>query len=87
MTYCNGIVIGKMYIDHVGEMVIQNVKTGDNLKITFKSQKGSGMFSKKDAYEVSGKIFGIHEIFGRWNEFLQVTIQGSDRPIELWRFP
>lgn len=56
MTYCQNIIIGTMYIDHVGEMQIQNVRTGDNVKLTFKSQRGSGMFSKKDAYEVSGKI-------------------------------
>lgn len=60
LTYCNGIVIGKMYIDHVGEMEIQNIKTGDSLKLTFKSQKGSGLFSKKDAYEVSGKFAEGH---------------------------
>lgn len=49
-----------MYIDHVGEMEIQNIKTGDSLKLTFKSQKGSGLFSKKDAYEVSGKFAEGH---------------------------
>jgi len=56
MTYCHNIIIGTMYIDHVGTMEIQNIWTGDSVKLTFKSQKGSGMFSKKDAYEVTGKI-------------------------------
>jgi len=49
-----------MYIDHVGEMEIQNVRTGESLKLMFKSQKGSGLFSKKDAYEVSGKFSSGH---------------------------
>ena len=62
MTYCNNIIVGSMYIDHVGFMQIENIRTWDKVQIEFKSQKGSGMFSKKDAYEVSGKINKIHSL-------------------------
>jgi len=43
------------------------------------------MFSKKDAYEVTGKINKTHALYGKWNEFLQLT--RDDQVIELWRFP
>jgi hypothetical protein len=37
ITFCYGIVVGKMYIDHVGEMEIHNVRTGESVKLNFKS--------------------------------------------------
>lgn len=43
------------------------------------------MFSKKDAYEVSGKINGIHVLQGKWNEYLSLVKDGKE--ILLWKFP
>ena len=43
------------------------------------------MFSKKDAYEVTGKINKVHALYGKWNEFMQLT--RDDQVIELWRAP
>ncbi len=39
------------------------MKTGENLKITFTSGKGSGMFSKKDAFEINAKFTGGHVLY------------------------
>jgi len=82
-TSGNNIIIGGMYVDTFGTMEIKNVSTGDYLKVRFKSQKGSGFFSKKDAYEVKGKINDEHLVEGKWNEYVKVTIDGREE--ELWR--
>lgn len=83
-TSVNNIIVGTMYIDTVGKMEIQNLRTGDNLVITFKSAHGSGIFSWKDAYEVKGKINDEHLVFGKWNKGVSIKKRGEEEVELFW---
>lgn len=65
------IIIGGMWIEHYGNMVFKNLRTGDSCEIKFKK---SGLF-EGTRYDVSGDILNsegqkkIH-LYGFWNKVL-----------------
>ncbi|KAL0959197.1 hypothetical protein HGRIS_014475 [Hohenbuehelia grisea] len=67
-TNVSGFLLGSPTIDHYGDMVVVNHRTGDECTLTFKPRGWRG----KDAYEISGVVRAangevVYEIAGRWN--------------------
>ncbi|KAL7754497.1 hypothetical protein RI367_000482 [Sorochytrium milnesiophthora] len=70
-TTVNNLIVGKLWIDHTGDMVITNHRTGERVVLTFKP---AGWRSKNRA-EIEGKLYNAHgeptwDIWGRWDEKL-----------------
>ncbi|KAF8995937.1 Oxysterol-binding protein-domain-containing protein [Cyathus striatus] len=70
-TNVSGFIIGSPTIDHYGDMVIKNHRTGDQCILTFKPRGWRG----KDAYEIAGDVMDAngriaYQIAGRWNSQL-----------------
>ncbi|KIM37639.1 hypothetical protein M413DRAFT_258846 [Hebeloma cylindrosporum] len=70
-TNISGFILGSPTIDHYGDMVITNHRTGDQCVLTFKPRGWRG----RDAYEISGQVIDadgdvVYEIAGRWNSQL-----------------
>lgn len=84
-TSAQNIILGTTYVDTYGDMEMQNLWTKDRVKVKLIGQKGSSMWNKKDAYEISGKINGQSKIYGHWNESLFFQKSSNDEPIELWK--
>ncbi|KAF4610323.1 hypothetical protein D9613_010281 [Agrocybe pediades] len=70
-TNVSGFILGSPTIDHYGDMVVTNHRTGDQCILTFKPRGWRG----KDAYEISGQVIAAdgrvaYDIAGRWNSQL-----------------
>ncbi|KAI0715440.1 Oxysterol-binding protein-domain-containing protein [Earliella scabrosa] len=77
-TNISGFILGSPTIDHYGDMVITNHRTGDQCVLTFKPRGWRG----KDAFEISGYVADAHgnvmyEITGRWNSQLVARQVGT----------
>ncbi|KAI9062281.1 hypothetical protein FKP32DRAFT_1629749 [Trametes sanguinea] len=77
-TNISGFILGSPTIDHYGDMIITNHRTGDKCILTFKPRGWRG----KDAYEISGYVQDAqdnitYEIAGRWNSQLVARRVGS----------
>ncbi|KAG6333241.1 hypothetical protein ID866_5849 [Astraeus odoratus] len=77
-TSVSGFILGSPTIDHYGDMIITNHRTGDECVLTFKPRGWRG----KDAYEISGSVRDrdgdvTHEIAGRWNSQLICRAVGT----------
>ncbi|TRM63799.1 Oxysterol-binding protein-domain-containing protein [Schizophyllum amplum] len=70
-TNVSGFILAQPTIDHYGDMVITNHRTGEQCILTFKPRGWRG----RDAYEIAGKVLDasgrlVYEIAGRWNSQL-----------------
>lgn len=77
-TSVSGFILGSPTIDHYGDMIITNHRTGDRCILTFKPRGWRG----KDAYEISGSVRTAdgqvtYEIAGRWNSQLICRAVGT----------
>ncbi|CAL1697213.1 unnamed protein product [Somion occarium] len=77
-TNISGFILGSPTIDHYGDMVITNHRTGDQCVLTFKPRGWRG----RDAYEISGYVTDAegsvtYEIAGRWNSQLVARAVGT----------
>ncbi|KZT68485.1 hypothetical protein DAEQUDRAFT_727841 [Daedalea quercina L-15889] len=77
-TNVSGFILGSPTIDHYGDMVVTNHRTGDQCVLTFKPRGWRG----KDAYEICGYVTDVHgnmtyEIAGRWNSQLVARAVGT----------
>ncbi|EIW65347.1 uncharacterized protein TRAVEDRAFT_111458 [Trametes versicolor FP-101664 SS1] len=77
-TNVSGFILGSPTIDHYGDMIITNHRTGDQCILTFKPRGWRG----KDAYEISGYVQDTrgnvtYEIAGRWNSQLVARQVGT----------
>ncbi|KAI0757752.1 Oxysterol-binding protein-domain-containing protein [Daedaleopsis nitida] len=77
-TNVSGFILGSPTIDHYGDMVITNHRTGDQCVLTFKPRGWRG----KDAYEISGYVADVngnvtYELAGRWNSQLVARQVGT----------
>ncbi|KAI0641225.1 Oxysterol-binding protein-domain-containing protein [Trametes meyenii] len=77
-TNVSGFIIGSPTIDHYGDMIVTNHRTGDQCILTFKPRGWRG----KDAYEISGYVQDAdgnvtYEIAGRWNSQLVARQVGT----------
>jgi hypothetical protein len=62
-----------MYVEHIGNMTVKNLRTGDYTIVTFKSRGWSG----KNACDVDGHLFSSvkdkkYRIYGNWTKELIV---------------
>ena len=79
----NNLIVGKLWIDHYGDMVVKNWQTGHECVITFKPKDKGGWFGNSvDLNTVGGEITGFvrdanGEVYwslsGRWDEQLLAT--------------
>lgn len=70
-TAIQNIIIGKIYIEHYGDMIVRNHRTGDVCQLTFKQRGwgGRGAFELEGvARDASGKE--LWELHGHWNDRL-----------------
>lgn len=72
-TCVQNMIIGKLWIDNVGEMDIVNHKTGDRCHIKFYEYS---MFSKDTPRKVAGIITDANKVAhwiinGKWNDFIE----------------
>jgi len=70
----HNVIVGTIWLEHFGEMTIQNTSNGEKAKLEFKK---CGWFSK-GWHEVEGTIYdgkgnGCIQIFGKWND----TVHGK----------
>ncbi|KAF9043191.1 Oxysterol-binding protein-domain-containing protein [Panaeolus papilionaceus] len=77
-TNVSGFILGSPTIDHYGDMVVTNHRTGDQCILTFKPRGWRG----KDAYEISGEVVDhnghvAYDIAGRWNSQLVAKRAGG----------
>lgn len=95
VTRIHNLIIGKMWIEHYGELNITNLKNGDSCNVTFQK---SGFFSNSSNKNIHGQIKDpegnvVVELRGVWDEFLEATwlVDTKDSPKgkiqEVWRLP
>ncbi|KAI0933042.1 hypothetical protein AcW1_000018 [Taiwanofungus camphoratus] len=77
-TNVSGFILGSPTIDHYGDMVVTNHRTGDQCVLTFKPRGWRG----KDAFEIVGYVMDsqgtvTYEIAGRWNSQLVARPVGT----------
>lgn len=98
-TCVNNLILGPLSIEHYGDMVVKNHRTGEQMVITFKPKDPGGWFvASKDAPGFGGDISGFvkdskgvprFELKGRWDEYLSaIPISKNSytsEAIELWR--
>ncbi|KAF5380142.1 hypothetical protein D9615_006306 [Tricholomella constricta] len=70
-TNVSGFILGSPTIDHYGDMIITNHRTGDQCILTFKPRGWRG----KDAFEIAGEVVDAsgrvaYQLAGRWNSQL-----------------
>ncbi|KAG6899116.1 hypothetical protein C0995_007016, partial [Termitomyces sp. Mi166 len=70
-TNVSGFILGSPTIDHYGDMIVTNHRTGDQCVLTFKPRGWRG----KDAFEIAGQVIDAsgqpaYRIAGRWNSQL-----------------
>ncbi|EGF84448.1 hypothetical protein BATDEDRAFT_9025 [Batrachochytrium dendrobatidis JAM81] len=100
-TCVNNLIVGKLSIDHYGDMVITNWETGETATLTFKVRSTNGC----GGGEIVGKVTDSRgqirfEIKGRWDDTLTAipvlnangmsfsSAKLFQRPITLWkRYP
>ncbi len=85
-TTVNNIVVGKLWIDHYGEMKISCHQTGVTCILDFKATGWRTVEPKR----IEGKVMDsngnvTHEINGFWNGRLQSTNLATGEVMELWR--
>lgn len=80
-TNVSGFILGSPTIDHYGDMVVRNHRTGDRCVLTFKPRGWRG----KDAFEITGQVVDArgdvaYDIAGRWNSQLVARPRAADPP-------
>ncbi|KAG1737206.1 Oxysterol-binding protein-domain-containing protein [Suillus lakei] len=77
-TNVSGFISGSPTIDHYGDMIVTNHRTGDQCVLTFKPRG----WRSNDKYEISGVVRDAdgevtHEVAGRWNSQLICRAVGT----------
>lgn len=92
-TCVHNIIVGKLYVDHYGDMLITNHTTGDQALLNFKARGWGG----RNEAEIVGSVFegaasdnrAKLKISGRWND--RLTMRPADandesaHPSILWK--
>jgi len=89
----HNLLLGKMWIEHHGELSLTNLKTGDTGIVNFKK---CGFFGNSVTYNVDGNVKDSEgniciELNGRWDEFLEGTWlietkdSEQDKTEDIWR--
>jgi len=82
-TSVHNIIVGKVWLDHYGDLVVTNKNTGEQAIIHFKQ---CGWFSK-GWHELEGDVFDSKNnpcisVVGKWNEAIYVRAKGTYVPAE-----
>eukprot|EP01133_Synstelium_polycarpum_P003941 gene3941-4563_t len=90
VTSCNNIIIGSMWLDHYGDLVIENHSTGDKCVMKFNKSGWLGA----GRYTITGEILDSegevrYRLSGKWNESLLLfevlsNGQNAPTPVVLW---
>ncbi|QRW19808.1 oxysterol binding protein [Rhizoctonia solani] len=77
-TNVSGFIVGQPTIDHYGDMMVVNHRTGDTCLLTFKPRG----WRAKDSFEIKGTVQDVSgrvtwEIAGRWNSQLIARPAGT----------
>ena len=83
----NNLIVGKLWIDHYGDMIVTNHTSGEVCTLTFKPAGWRG----KSQYEIEGTVKDsngntCYEISGHWND--KLVSKPSEAPAEnvlLWK--
>ncbi|ORX87354.1 hypothetical protein K493DRAFT_359914 [Basidiobolus meristosporus CBS 931.73] len=79
-TRVNNLIIGSIYLDHYGDMVITNHRTGETCTLTFK-QRG---WLSSDINVIEGVVKdksgnSVWELYGKWSERLVARKVSGDK--------
>ena len=90
--------MGTLQIDHYGDLVVKNHRTGEECVITFKPKESGGWFGGSSApASPGGAVVGHvkdrkgvirYELKGRWDESLSaypVGVQYIAKPFTVWK--
>jgi oxysterol-binding protein 1 len=84
-TCVNNLIVGKLWIDHYGDMVVTNHSTGETCTLTFKAAGWRG----KSQYEIEGKVQAkdgsAFELSGHWNDMLLSKNASTGENHLLWK--
>ncbi|OCF40792.1 oxysterol-binding protein [Kwoniella heveanensis CBS 569] len=83
-TNVSNFIMGTPIIDHYGDLVVTNHRTGETCTLTFKPRGWRG----KDAFEIKGNVVGTDgrtawDIAGRWDTQLIARRAGTSAPLEV----
>nr|XP_018260745.1 oxysterol-binding protein [Kwoniella dejecticola CBS 10117]OBR82903.1 oxysterol-binding protein [Kwoniella dejecticola CBS 10117] len=83
-TNVSNFIMGNPLIDHYGDLVVTNHRTGETCTLTFKPRGWRG----KDAFEIKGNVVDAHgrtewDIAGRWDTQLIARQHGTSAPLEV----
>ncbi|KAL7418318.1 hypothetical protein Q5752_006776 [Cryptotrichosporon argae] len=83
-TNVSNFIMGSPIIDHYGDLVVTNHRTGETCTLTFKPRGWRG----KDAFEIKGNVVDAQgntawDIAGRWDSQLVARQSGSSVPLEV----
>jgi hypothetical protein len=87
VTNAQNIIVGKIYVEHVGSVEVKNITTGDLGKINFKKK---GWFEKQSR-DIEALVFDSdnnlrYRISGRYDEQLIITNEITGQEIEGLKF-
>jgi hypothetical protein len=96
-TLVNNLIMGTLTIEHYGDLVVKNHRTGDELTLTFKAPAGN-WFGSKDKKQEGRQLSGTvkdsegtlrYELQGKWDESLIAVPLGrnpySEKPFTIWK--
>ncbi|WWC71885.1 uncharacterized protein I206_105844 [Kwoniella pini CBS 10737] len=83
-TNVSNFIMGNPLIDHYGDLVVTNHRTGETCTLTFKPRGWRG----KDAFEIKGNVVDSNgrtawDIAGRWDTQLIARQHGTSAPLEV----
>jgi oxysterol-binding protein 1 len=97
-TCVNNLILGTLQIEHYGDLVVKNHRTGEECIITFKAKEGGGWFGGGSAPATpGGGLVGVvkdrkgvirYELKGRWDESLSAYPVGQQyiqKPFTAWK--
>ncbi|WWC91583.1 uncharacterized protein L201_006529 [Kwoniella dendrophila CBS 6074] len=83
-TNVSNFIMGNPLIDHYGDLIVTNHRTGETCTLTFKPRGWRG----KDAFEIQGNVVNSNgktewDIAGRWDTQLIARRHGTSAPLEV----
>nr|XP_019044285.1 oxysterol-binding protein [Kwoniella bestiolae CBS 10118]OCF23215.1 oxysterol-binding protein [Kwoniella bestiolae CBS 10118] len=83
-TNVSNFIMGSPLIDHYGDLIVTNHRTGETCTLTFKPRGWRG----KDAFEIKGNVVDAGgntawDIAGRWDTQLIARQSGTSAPLEV----
>ena len=79
-TSVNNLIVGTLYVDHYGDMVITNHANGDECLVRFKQPgwSGKGQFELEGHVKTKAEDTKLYTLWGKWDERLMCKQAVSD---------